>query len=133
MTVARLLQEILAVAIGGSLGSVLRFLLSRWVQGIAESDYFPWGILTVNLVGCLVIGILFGVLVERFPVGPLTRTGIFIGVLGGFTTFSSFTLDTITLIYSGAYGIATLYVLASVGVGVFATGVGLSVVRLILR
>lgn len=132
MTISKFAREILAIAVGGGLGSVLRFLLSRWIQGRTETGYFPWGILTVNLLGCLLIGILFGILVERFNVGPMVRSGIFLGILGGFTTFSSFSMDTITLFYSGAYGLAAIYVLLSVVVGILATGLGLSLVRFIL-
>lgn len=132
MPLTKLIQEILVIAGGGALGSVCRFLLSSWIQERTHTEYFPWGITAVNLLGCLIIGILFGIFIERFHTGPLLRSGLFIGVLGGFTTFSSFSMDFITLFYSGAYGAAVLYVLLSVAGGIIATGAGLSLVRIIL-
>lgn len=128
----KLIREIIAIALGGALGALLRFGLSYWIQGRTESSFFPWGILTVNLSGCLLMGILFGVLVEHFDCGPVLRAGLFIGVLGGFTTFSSFSMDAITLIFSGAYGASALYVLVSAAGGILATALGLSLVRIIL-
>ena len=128
----KLIREIIAIAIGGALGSVLRFALSSWVQERTKTEYFPWGILAVNIIGCLLMGILFGILIERFNVGPILRAGLFLGVLGGFTTFSSFSMDTITLFYAGAYGIAAIYILCSVGACILATALGLSLMRIIL-
>lgn len=127
----KLIYEIIAIGVGGGLGSILRFILSAWVQNRTKTEYFPWGVLTVNVVGCLLIGILFALLVEQFNTGPLLRSIIFIGLLGGFTTFSSFSLDAITLLYSGAYGTAALYILASVGVGILATAAGITFIRII--
>ncbi len=126
---SKFIKEILAIALGGALGSVLRFLLSGWVQGRTQTSFFPWGILTVNLIGCFIIGILFGLTMERLVTDPILRSGLFIGLLGGFTTFSSFTLDTITLFHSGALGTATIYILASVLVGILATTLGLSLTK----
>lgn len=127
-----LLKEILAAGIGGGIGSILRFLLSFWVQEKVKNEFFPWGIFSVNLLGCLAIGILFGIFVERFNVGPILRTGIFIGVLGGFTTFSSFSMDTINLLYYGAYGTALIYISITVVGCILATAAGLSLVRVII-
>lgn len=127
---SKLLQEIIAIAVGGGVGSVLRFLVSSWIQGRTRTEFFPWGILMVNLIGCLLIGILFGIIVERFNTDPVWRSCIFLGLLGGFTTFSSFTLDTVTLLNSGAYGVATIYILMSVMVGILATMLGLGIVRI---
>lgn len=128
----KIIRETIAVAICGSLGSLLRMGLSSWVQSRTPTKFFPWGILSVNLLGCLLVGILFGVLVEHFNTGPIVRAGVFLGLLGGFTTFSSFSLDTITLFYSGAYGAAAIYIFLSVGVGILATALGVSLVRIIL-
>ncbi len=125
----KIVQEAMAIALGGGLGSVLRFALSRWVQAFSKTENFPWGILIVNLLGCLVIGIFFGIFVEKFNIGPVVRAGIFLGLLGGFTTFSSFSLDVVTLMYTGAYGAAAIYIFSSVGLGILATILGLSLVR----
>ena len=116
---------------GGALGSVLRFGLSRWIQGRASNLFFPWGIFTVNVLGCFLMGVCFGLVIERFNPGPVLRSGLFIGILGGFTTFSSFSMDAVSLYFSGAYGTAAIYVLMSVAVCILATALGLYLIRII--
>jgi len=96
-----LTKEFIAVAIGGAIGSTGRFALSRWVQTISRHKDYPWGIFICNVLGCLLMGVLAGILIHRFSLGPVWRAALLIGVLGGFTTFSSFSLDTIMLIQSG--------------------------------
>ena len=132
ITDARLFRESIAVLIGGGIGSLCRFAFSFWVQERTQTEYFPWGIFAVNVLGCFAIGILYGLLVTRFNAGYIVRAGVFIGLLGGFTTFSSFSLDTMHLLHSGAYGVATLYVLSSVGSCIAATALGLMLYRFIL-
>jgi len=97
----QLFKEILAVAGGGALGCVCRFLLSRWIQIMLHHKDYPWGIFICNVLGCLLIGVLAGILIHRLELGPLWRSAILIGFLGGFTTFSSFSIDTITLLQQG--------------------------------
>jgi fluoride exporter len=121
-------QELVSIAIGGAIGSVLRFLLSSWIQGRVQNRFFPWGILTVNLIGCFCIGILYGILIEHFKIGAIIRSGIFIGLLGGFTTFSSFSIDVVQLFSSDSYGSAFSYIFASVVLGIAATFLGLKLV-----
>ena len=96
-------KEIIVVAIGGALGSVARFLLSRCVQVFIPYENLPWGIIAVNILGCFLIGILYALFQYHLLLNPVWRAGLLIGVLGGFTTFSSFSLDTITLLQKGAY------------------------------
>lgn len=96
-----LLKESLSVMAGGALGSLGRFGLSRWIQSVTRFSDYPWGIFVCNVLGCFVMGILAGILIHRLEVGPLWRATLMIGFLGGFTTFSSFTLDTITLLQQG--------------------------------
>ncbi|MBS0351133.1 MAG: fluoride efflux transporter CrcB [Proteobacteria bacterium] len=123
-------QELASVGIGGAIGSILRFLLSSWVQGRTQTRFFPWGILIVNLLGCFLIGILYGILIQNFKIGPILRSGIFIGLLGGFTTFSSFSIDVVQLFSSNAYGSAFIYISASVLFGIAATFIGLKIVEI---
>ncbi len=127
-----LIWQIIAVLLGGAIGALCRFGLSYWVQEQTKTEFFPWGILSVNIIGCLLMGIFFGIMVERFDVGPIIRAGVFVGILGGFTTLSSFSMDTITLIYAGEYFAALTYIILSIGAGVFATALGLAIVRIIL-
>ncbi|HVQ16425.1 MAG TPA: fluoride efflux transporter CrcB [Vicinamibacterales bacterium] len=95
-----------AVAIGGALGSLARHGVNHLVQARWLTLRFPLGTVIVNLVGCLVIGVLAGLIASnRLALGLYWREFIFVGILGGFTTFSSFGLDTFTLTqtHSGAY------------------------------
>ncbi len=117
------MNQLLAIAAGGAIGSVLRFLMSSWVYAVAGRG-FPYGTLAVNIVGSLLIGLLTVVLIERMSLGPEWRAAILIGVLGGFTTFSSFSIETLNLIEAGAHAKAIANVLLSVVVCVGATWVG---------
>ncbi len=103
--------KLLAVAFGGSIGAVLRFLIYEVIDSKFHSD-FPWATLTVNLLGSLVIGFLWGYF-ARVYVSPGMRLLIFVGILGSFTTFSTFAFDNFSLIKSGDYVYMTLYLLAT--------------------
>ena len=117
------LVSVFFVAIGGALGSVSRYLLGTWTQSLSKSIDFPYGTLTVNLLGCFVIGFLSHLAETRGIFTPQSRAFIFIGVLGGFTTFSSFGNDTVNLLRDGE----TFNALANIGANVI---VGLSLVWL---
>lgn len=122
------LQQIFVIAIAGAVGCIARFLLSQNVQTILGQG-FPYGILIVNVSGCLLIGFLSVLLLERLNVGPLWRAGLLIGFLGGFTTFSSFSIDTIKMLENGNYVKAILYIILSVVLSLFATGCGIWLAR----
>jgi CrcB protein len=109
--------NILLVALGGALGSVSRYLLGTWTQSASKSIDFPYGTLTVNLIGCFVIGFLSQLAEARGVFTSETRALVFIGVLGGFTTFSSFGNDTINLLRDGETFNALLNVGANVILG----------------
>lgn len=100
---------ILLIGAGGFLGSVSRYILSQFVQNKMLSG-FPYGTLAVNLIGSFLIGVVFA-LVEKGNISPEYRLFIATGILGGFTTFSAFSLDTLTLIQEGVYLETTLYIL----------------------
>jgi CrcB protein len=108
------LASIIYVAIGGALGSVSRYLLGTWTQSISKSIDFPYGTLTINLIGCFVIGFLSQLAEARGAFTAESRAFIFIGILGGFTTFSSFGNDTVNLLHDGE----TLNALANIGANV---------------
>src|SRR6188474_3668557 len=93
--------SILYAALGGALGSVSRYLLGIWIQTLSKSLDFPYGTLAVNLIGCFVIGFLSQLAETRGAFTPESRALIFIGLLGGFTTFSAFGNDTINLFRDG--------------------------------
>ncbi len=91
------MREIVFVGLGSFLGGVLRYLLSTWVHRFLDNPWFPYGTLVVNVTGCLVIGFLAGLADERSVFTAEARLFVFIGILGGFTTFSSFALETFAL------------------------------------
>ncbi len=122
------MKQVLAVAAGGALGSALRFWMSTWVHGIAGRG-FPYGTLTVNVLGSFVMGLLCVLLIDKLNVSLEWRAALLTGVLGGFTTFSSFSMETLTLFEMGEPFKASLYILLSIAVCLAATWVGVVVAR----
>jgi len=92
--------QLILIALGGALGSVCRYWMSTAVQRFA-SPFFPYGTFAVNVLGCLIFGIIVGAARQRFVLGPPERAFLLIGVLGGFTTFSTFTYETFALLQDG--------------------------------
>lgn len=117
------MKQIAAIAIGGATGALLRFYVSGWVYGLLGRG-FPWGTLSVNVVGSLLMGVLSVWLIERFNLGPEWRAAVLIGFLGAFTTFSTFSLETLNLIEAGAHAKALANVAVSVVLCVGAAWVG---------
>src|SRR5690349_3927992 len=109
-------MEILVVGLGGSLGAMARYGLSRLVHR-QLSESFPYGTLVVNLVGCLAIGAVLYLVEERAVLGSQARLFAAVGVIGGFTTFSAFGYDALQLLREGPVGAACLYVGRSAGLG----------------
>jgi len=112
------------VMMGGALGTGARYGLSLVLQPPGTSG-FPLGTLTVNLVGCLLIGVLAALMPDSSQFSTSTRLGLMIGVLGGFTTFSSFRLESIRMIQAGQWTSALTYILLSNLGGLLAVWVGL--------
>ena len=92
------IDSMILVALGGALGSVFRYLLSTWTQTVSNSIDFPYGTLAVNLIGCFLIGLLSQLAETRGVFTSEARVFLFVGILGGFTTFSSFGNDTVNLL-----------------------------------
>lgn len=118
---------LLYVMVGGAVGSGARYLTGSAVTALLGPDY-PFGTLAVNIVGGLLMGVLVGVL-ARNSASETWRLLLAVGVLGGFTTFSAFSLEVVTMIERGAFGVAFGYVLVSVIGSVAALFAGLSAVR----
>ncbi len=118
---------LLYVMVGGAVGSGARYLTGRAMLSLFGPDY-PFGTLAVNLIGGLLMGVLVGVL-ARNTASETWRLLLGVGVLGGFTTFSAFSLDVVTMLERGAIGVAFGYVLVSVIGSVAALFAGLSAVR----
>ena len=89
--------RIVLVGAGSLVGGVLRYGLSTWVHRVLDNPWFPYGTLAVNVLGCLVIGFLAGLAETRTAFTSEARLFLFVGILGGFTTFSSFALETVSL------------------------------------
>ncbi len=105
------MTNVVWVVSGAALGATARYLLGGWIAASVRGG-FPWGTLAVNLLGCFVIGVLWS-LGERASWSIETRTFLFVGVLGSFTTFSSFGIETLSLFRQGASLPALAYVTAS--------------------
>ncbi|MEG3171058.1 fluoride efflux transporter CrcB [Sphingomonas sp. ZB1N12] len=118
---------LLYVMVGGAVGSGARYLAGSAMTALLGPDY-PFGTLAVNIVGGLLMGLLVGVL-ARNSASEHWRLLLAVGVLGGFTTFSAFSLEVVTMIERGAFGVALGYVLVSVIGSVAALFAGLSAVR----
>ena len=122
------MKLILIVGIGGFIGSVSRYLLTLLVQNRFLST-FPFGTLSVNILGCFLIGLVYA-LSERGNIGTEWRLFFITGILGGFTTFSSFSNETVGMLHDAKYAYATLYVGCSVMAGIAATFGGVLLIKL---
>lgn len=105
--------QILAIAGGGALGALGRFWLSTGVYRLLGRD-LPWGTLVVNVLGSFLMGLLFVLFIERSTAGPELRAAVLVGFLGAFTTFSTFSVETLLLIEAGYLGRAFLNLWMSV-------------------
>lgn len=117
------MHKLALIFLGSGFGGVGRYLISGWAQRLAY-DRFPFGTLTVNLVGCLLIGFLSAAFANRWLVREEYRIALIVGVLGGFTTFSAFGMETFALINDGQYARAAGNVLLSVGLGLLGVWFG---------
>ncbi|MBX0329486.1 fluoride efflux transporter CrcB [Oscillochloris sp. ZM17-4] len=123
--------NMIAVAVGAAVGANLRYLLSGWVSQ-RLGGAFPYGTLVVNIVGCLVIGALLTLAATRVSLSEPLRLLLVTGLLGGFTTFSSFGYEAYALIGGGDWQSAAVYMAGSLGLGLAAVFLGAGAVRLLL-
>jgi CrcB protein len=119
------------IAAGGAIGSVARYL-STAVIGTILGSGFPWGILLVNVSGSMIFGLLIELMVPHWSLNTEWRAFLTIGVLGGFTTFSSFSLDAVLLMQRGDFALAAFYVVGSVALSVGALFGAMMLVRAVL-
>ena len=122
------MYKTISIGLAGLVGTLLRY----WLSGFVARHYgetFPWGTLIVNVLGCLVTGAVFNLTEERFLVDPTVRTVILIGLLGGFTTFSSYGLQTFTLLRDGEFALATSNVAVSNLLGLLMVWAGYGLVK----
>lgn len=120
-------MNILLVFIGGGIGSVLRFLLNKTILGFTGTG-FPYGVLLINIIGSFVIGLVAGFIKRDIPITFTPEqiiNFVMVGILGGFTTFSAFSLEVVTMINEQRYSTALIYIISSVVLGILAAFTGL--------
>ncbi|HBS60984.1 MAG TPA: fluoride efflux transporter CrcB [Firmicutes bacterium] len=122
-----------AVAIGGFLGALARFGMGQGFAGLVQSTGFPWGTLVINLLGCFVLALFLTVTLDLFDINPLIRVGFSTGFLGAFTTFSTFSMETIQLIRAGQYWYTGLYLFCSIFLCIAMAALGFMVTRGIVQ
>lgn len=122
-----MIKAILLVGSGGFLGSVLRYLLSKYIESTWLSS-FPFGTFGVNIIGCLIIGLIYGLSIKSIASGEI-RLLLATGFCGGFTTFSSFSYEFLTLLQDGQLWYAFLYSFCSLLAGLLAVWIGLTLIK----
>lgn len=118
---------VIAVAVAGALGALARWGLDEWLE--PRSGLFPWGIFVVNVSGAFLVGFLVTWMEPRFEDVTWLRTGVLVGFLGAYTTFSTFSLDTYRLLDSGHLGTALANAFGTLGLGLAAVWVGIRVAQ----
>lgn len=119
------MTTVLLVGVGGFLGAIARYGVGKGLSQFSDAAHWiPYGTLAVNVIGCLVIGLVSGFLDQREGVSVALRAFIFVGILGGFTTFSAFGYETFTLVRSGELGAAASNIAIQVAAGLVAVWLG---------
>jgi fluoride exporter len=121
-------MNVLLIALGGAIGSVGRYLMGAWFQGMVGNPGFPWGTFLVNVIGAFLIGVAFG-LSKDGPLSSQAWTLVVIGALGGYTTFSTFALETLEQFADGRVGGGLLNAFGQLAVGLVAAYLGVIVIR----
>ena len=123
-----MIKNILLVGLGGGIGSIARYLCQKWAYAIYP-HHFPWGTFVVNIVGCFLIGIFWGMSFKSFNLNEDWKLFLMVGLCGGFTTFSAFTLEGIGLIREQRILLFFSYIVLSVILGLVATYAGMKIIR----
>jgi len=126
------MKLLIIAAMGGAIGAATRYAVSVGAVRLLGHG-FPWGTLIVNVVGCLIMGILIEAIALKYSTSLEVRTFLTTGILGGLTTFSAFSLDFATLVERKALLLAAVYMMASVGLSVLALFAGLAIVRALMQ
>ena len=113
------MKDLLFVFLGGGAGSILRYMVSRWLN----TSFFPWGTLAVNIIGCFLVS-LFGTWIARQSLPTDLRLSMVVGLCGGFTTFSTFGNETLTMLRNGHLLLSFIYIFLSVAAGIAAAYIG---------
>lgn len=127
------MNKLFLIGVGGFIGSILRYLVSGYVQQLTKSIVFPYGTLAVNVTGCLIIGLLSYLADTRGVFTAETRAFAFVGLLGGFTTFSTFGNETVNFLRDGENSFALVNVGFHIGLGLGAVWLGRNAAYLLWR
>ncbi len=123
------MRLILAIGAGSFIGGISRYLLSLFIQNRIDTT-FPFGTLTVNILGCFLIGVVFG-FADRGNMSQEWRLFLATGILGGFTTLSAFSNETVGMMRDGQFWYALSYVVSSIVIGLVATFIGIMIVKIL--
>jgi fluoride exporter len=123
------MQMIFAIAAGGAIGSLLRHYMNMALSHILPDSFFPWGTFSINILGSFIMGILTAAFTYVWEPSEAARVFLTVGILGGFTTFSTFSLDIVVLMERGSYGAAAFYTAGSVLLAIGSLYGGLWLVR----
>jgi CrcB protein len=126
------MDKFLLIGVGGFVGANLRYVTQQWAAAVWGPD-FPYGTLIANVTGSFIIGLFLTLAIERLDLSPNWRYLIATGILGGYTTFSSFAYETLTLAESGRYGYAALNLIGNVLLGLMAALLGMALARGVMR
>ena len=122
-----MIKNILLIGLGGGLGSIARYLCQKWFMD-HHLHAFPWATFMVNIIGCFLIGLFWGIFLKPFAGNESWKLFLMTGICGGFTTFSAFTLEGIGLIKEQKLGLFFVYIGGSVVIGLLATYVGMKMI-----
>ena len=122
-----MIKNILLIGLGGGLGSIARYLCQKWFMD-HHLHAFPWATFMVNIIGCFLIGLFWGIFLKPFAGNESWKLFLMTGICGGFTTFSAFTLEGIGLIKEQKLGLFFVYIGGSVVIGLLATYVGMKII-----
>jgi CrcB protein len=123
-----MLRQIMLVGLGSAVGGMARFLMGKWIYALYPQN-FPLPTLIINILGCFLIGLIFGYSVKTGAFSAETRLFLTTGLCGGFTTFSAFAYENIQLMKTGQYTMVLVYITASVVLGIVATFLGMGMFR----
>ncbi len=121
--------QFLAIGLAGFFGAITRYAVGGYIKNMMGAAAFPWGTLIVNITGSFLIGFLVAMAGGRLPVDPGIRTAVIIGFVGSYTTFSTFSFETLDLMANGSWPAAAFNVAAAVVVGLLAVYLGMNAAR----
>lgn len=133
LSASYVVRTLVLIGTGGFIGSILRYLLSGYVQQVSKGFQFPFGTLAVNVVGCVLVGFFAELADQRSLISDETRGFLIVGILGGFTTFSAFGNETMNLLRSGELWLAGANIIGHMLLSLIAVWIGYSTASLIWK